>query len=437
LKVQAILDVDMISIESSESITLMMDLTAPVNPEQKNRPGQTVQIALDRSGSMQGNPLEAAKGSILRLIDRLAPQDFFGIVTFDDSALVAVPTKKMSEHHIPSLRKAIREISSGGSTDISAGYLLALREASRDIASGGATVLLISDGHANAGQKDPKFFSEVATKASTQKVTSATIGFGESYDEILLEAIAQGGGGVHRFSANIDEAIGAIASEIDDLLNKTVVNTVLRLTPTDAMTGAPRIEVLQRLPFWKDGETYVVQLGDLYSGENRRFVIDVEVPQIASLGLCQIAEITIEYLDLAQRQEVSVTLPVNVNVVPGDVAAGRVQNLIVRAERLVLGAQNAKELASEDLRNRNVESASSRLKQASENLKLEAALFPVTDEKSSESLAILRAEADEIDQLAVIIERESFSHSAKRMSQSFSNSSRSKKPKPEDDPDQI
>jgi Ca-activated chloride channel family protein len=305
----------------------------------------------------------------------------------------------------------------GGSTDISAGYLLGLRELTRVQATGGSTLLLISDGHANAGEQDPKFFTDVSTKSAADKVTTSTIGLGTGYDETILEALAQGGGGAHRFAGTIDEAVGAIAAEVDDLLDKTIVNAVLRLTPTAAMTSAPAIEVLQRLPYWKDGETYVVQLGDLYSGENRRFVINIEIPGIASLGLCKIADITVEYLDLAARQEISVTMPVNVNVVPGDVAAGRISDPIVRAERLILEAQTAKSLAVDELRNGKIKAA---------NLRREASLIPVTDERSAESLAIIRAEADEIDTLAQTAEQEDIQYSSKRMTESYSRKTRSR-----------
>ena len=430
MKVKAVLDVDMVAMEANDQITLMLDLTAPENEKQTSRPGQTVQVVLDRSGSMQGQPLDAAKGSLLKLVDRLAPQDCFGLVGFDDSALVVTPTRKMSDHHMPSLRKAIREVTSGGSTDISAGYLLGLREANRIQASGGSTILLISDGHANAGEKDPKFFTEVASKSLTEKVTTATIGLGDGYDEILLEALAQGGGGAHRFASTIDEAVGAIASEVNDLLDKSVVNAVLRVTPVKNLTGVPQIEVLQRLPHWKDGDSYVVQLGDLYSGENRRFVVKIDVPGIAALGLCKIADITIEYLDLGQRQEISVTMPVNVNVVPGDVAAGRVSDPIVRAERLILEAQTAKSLAVEELRSGKIKEASGRLKGTSANLRREASLIPVTDEQSAESLALIKAEADEIDTLAQSAEFDDALYSTKRMTESYSRSTRSRKPRP-------
>jgi Ca-activated chloride channel homolog len=426
MNVKALLDVDMVALEAADKVTLMLDLTAPANPAQSTRPGQAIQVVLDRSGSMEGQPLEAAKGSLLKLVSRLAPQDAFGLVAFDDSALVIVPTRTMADHHMPSLRKAIRQLDTGGSTDISAGYLMGLRELTRVQAAGGSTLLLISDGHANAGEQDPKFFQEVSTKSATEKVTTSTIGLGNGYDETILEALAQGGGGAHRFAGSIDEAVGAIAAEVDDLLDKTIVNAVLRVTPTSEMAGLAKIEIVQRLPYWKDGETFVVQLGDLYSGENRRFMIDLDVPGIAALGLCKIADITIEYLDLAQRQEISVTMPVNVNVVPGDVAAGRIADPIVRAERLILEAQTAKSLAVDELLNGKIKEASSRLKGAASSLRREASLIPVTDERSAESLAIIKAEADEIDVLAQTAEDQDVMYSSKRMTESYSRKTRSR-----------
>lgn len=431
MNIKAILDVDILAIEANDEITLMLDLTAPQNPLHANRDGQAVQIVLDRSGSMSGQPLAAAKSSLLRLVERLAPQDSFGLVAFDDSALVVVPNKKISDHHMPSLQKAIREITPGGSTDISAGYLMGLREINRANASGGSTLLLISDGHANSGEKDPKFFSDVAQKAAVDEVMTSTIGLGVGYDEIILESLSQGGGGAHRFAGSVDEAIGAIAAEVDELLDKSVVNTVLRLTPTEYILGAPWIQILQRLPHWKDNDSYVIQLGDLYSGENRRFIIGLKVPAIASLGLCKIADITIEYLDLAQRQEISVTMPVNINVVPGDVAAGRAADPIVRAERLILEAQTAKSLAVDELRDGKIKEASGRLTGTATALRREASLIPVVDEKSAQSLALINSEAEEIEALAKTVIDEEAAYASKRMTESYSRKTRARKPKDE------
>lgn len=435
MKVTAHLDVDMVAVETNDRISLMVDLTAPINDAQKTRPGQAVQVVLDRSGSMSGDRFQASKFSILKLIDRLAPQDSFGLVAFDDQVLVIAPMRPMADHHIPSLRQAIREMQTGGSTDLSAGYLMGLRELERANTNNGATLILISDGHANQGIQDPKALADVATKSATNKVTTSTIGIGDGYDQRILEALSQGGGGQHRFAAKIDEAVGAIAAEVNDLLEKSAVNALLRVTPVAGL-ASPKIEILQRLPYWMDNETYVVQLGDLFAGENRRFLIDFEVPGMAALGLCKIADITLEYLNLDEMTNISFTMPVQVNIVPADIAAGRIIDPIVAAERLVLTAQTEKAAAIEELNKGNSSKAASRLKGTAENLRTRASQIPVTDERSAESLQIIRSEADEIDQLATFAETEDIQFANKRATESYSRSSRSRKLRNEQiDPD--
>ena len=62
MHVKALLDVDLVALEATDQVTLMLDLTAPANPKQASRPGQAVQVVLDRSGSMNGQPLESEIG---------------------------------------------------------------------------------------------------------------------------------------------------------------------------------------------------------------------------------------------------------------------------------------------------------------------------------------------------------------------------------------
>jgi hypothetical protein len=87
--------------------------------------------------------------------------------------------------------------------------------------------------------------------------------------------------------------------------------------------------------------------------------------------------------------------------------------------------------------------ASGRLKGVASSLRRHASLIPATDEKSAESLAIIKAEADEIDALAQTAEFEDISYSSKRMTESYSRGTRSRKPRPTSqvdpsiDPDQT
>ena len=126
-------------------------------------------------------------------------------------------------------------------------------------------------------------------------------------------------------------------------------------------------------------------------------------------------------------QEVSVTMPVQVNVVPEDVAKGRLIDPIVAAERLVLTSQAEKKSAIDELNIGKSKDAVNRLKGTAENLRRRASEIPVTDERSAESLNIIRAEADEIEQLANYAEFEDSNYAMKRNMESLSRSSRSRK----------
>ena len=125
-------------------------------------------------------------------------------------------------------------------------------------------------------------------------------------------------------------------------------------------------------------------------------------------------------------QEISVSMPVQVNVVPDDVAKGRLADPIVRAERLILTAQNEKATAIEELRSGNNKQASTRLKNTADQLRREATLIPVTDDRSAQSLEIIRAEADEMDVLAVSAEYDDIAYSLKRTTENYSRKSRGK-----------
>ena len=70
--------------------------------------------------------------------------------------------------------------------------------------------------------------------------------------------------------------------------------------------------------------------------------------------------------------------------------------------------------------------AANRLKGTSANLRREASLIPVTDERSAESLALIQAEADEIDALAHTAEFQEIRYSSKRMTESYSRKTRGK-----------
>ena len=353
MELNAALDVDVLALQQDDEVTCLLTLDAPVPPDLSDRPGESLVVVVDRSGSMRGEPLEAVRSSLHALVDRMKPQDAFGVVVFDSEAAVAVPTRAIRDHHLPTVHGLIEGIEPGGMTDLSGGYLLGLAEARRHRGATGATVLLLSDGHANAGLTDPVQVGALAAQARADRVTTGTIGIGAGYDESLLAEVATMGRGAHRFAFTPDDAAAVVAEEAGDLLSKSVVNAFVRIRPTDPAL-LDRIGTLHDVPRWveadPDGEKVVViPLGDLFAGERRELLVHLDVPAIASLGLHHLVTFTIEYVVLPDLTAQVVTWPLAVNVVPGDEAAGRIPDPTVTTARLLAEATRAKKQASEAL----------------------------------------------------------------------------------------
>ncbi|WP_457188647.1 vWA domain-containing protein [Nocardioides sp. P5_E3] len=348
MKINALLDVNVVAHEAEDEVAVLLELEAPAALADATRPQASLQVVLDRSGSMHGAPLEGAKKALVALVRRLEPTDNFGLVTFDDSAQVVVPAGPLTDKE--AVIAQIQGVRAGGSTDLSAGFLRGLREIRRVMPVAGGkrssgTVLVISDGHVNAGIKDVDEFASVTSKAYADNIVTSTLGYGRGYDETLLTALARSGCGNHVFADDPDAAGAAIAGEVDGLLNKVV--QALSLT----VRFEPAVEFLRLyndLPAQQIGDGQVmIELGDLFSEETRKVLLKLKVPALSQLGLARVATLELAYVELPGLVEQVVSLPITVNVVPGDEAAGRVPHPSVHSEVLFQEAQDVKRRASE------------------------------------------------------------------------------------------
>lgn len=182
---------------------------------------------------MAGDRLGNAKRALLALVDRLADRDSFGLVVFDHEAQVRIPLERVGLAGRDAVKRHIASIRPGGSTDLSSGYLRGLQELRRVPSLTGSTLLLLSDGHANAGVTDPARLSELARKATGDRVSTSTVGLGLGYDETILAAMAVGGQGNHAFAEYAEGTVVAVAGEIDGLLSKTVQAASLTVRPLE------------------------------------------------------------------------------------------------------------------------------------------------------------------------------------------------------------
>ena len=112
-----------------------------------------IALVLDRSGSMSGMPLIAAKEAAKRFAGFHGPQDRLSIVTFDGVVRTVFGPAAAGD---PMAIEAIERIQAGGSTNLSGGWLEGLTHVKAGLVDGVNRVVLLTDGQANHGIVDPQ-----------------------------------------------------------------------------------------------------------------------------------------------------------------------------------------------------------------------------------------------------------------------------------------
>ena len=147
-----------------------------------------VALVLDRSGSMDGSPLEAAKAAAERFAECLGPGDRLAVVNSDDD----VKTLFSGPGGGPDARDLIRAIRTGGSTNLSGGWLEGRKLVVEGKLEGTNRVVLFTDGQANRGITEPARLAGLAGGTSRDGVSTSCLGFGPGFNEELLRGMADG-----------------------------------------------------------------------------------------------------------------------------------------------------------------------------------------------------------------------------------------------------
>src|SRR5262245_27033396 len=97
MKLDATLNFDLLAVEHRETVHALLELTAPTPDNWRERAPATLQVVIDRSGSMADGRLGAALQALHGLIGHLRPEDRLGLVTFDDEVAVPVPAGPLGD----------------------------------------------------------------------------------------------------------------------------------------------------------------------------------------------------------------------------------------------------------------------------------------------------------------------------------------------------
>ena len=292
-----------------------------------------VGLVIDRSGSMAGPKLSHAKEAARKLIASLRNGDRLAIVTYG-SDVTLVPSRIISPSARAQLTAVINGIVDGGGTYLSGGFERARDEVLRVGSEGYLNrVILISDGQANEGIIDTGKLSTMALAALNRAVHLTTMGVGLSFNETLMTAMAEHGGGHYYFIEDSSSMAGIFGKEL-----KTLMNTVAR-QPTVTMTLQPGVELIEVFgyAYEQSGRQVTIKLPDIYGGQQRKIMAKLRVPA-DKLGELSVARVKLSFLDVNTDRKLDSTTTARVSISNDDaeVTGGQNKDVLVKAEQVII-----------------------------------------------------------------------------------------------------
>ncbi|HQY32049.1 MAG TPA: VWA domain-containing protein [Thermomicrobiales bacterium] len=262
---------------------LVVSIATPAIKQATRRPVD-VAFVIDRSGSMNGAPLELAKRGVIEALELLNPKDGFAVVAYDDQPRdLASFTLATTEAKVRATRN-LREMNSGGSTHLFAGWwsgcqhLLQTTAAFGRIGKRVQRTILLTDGLANVGETDPVRITSRVGAMRRDGIVTSTLGLGAGIDDLLLSGMAEAGGGSFAFTSAAADLPAFFARELGEALMVAVSNVTLTLTLPKGL----RARLLNPFPVERHGKVLTIALGDLTAGRTLDLVFEVTARAKAS-----------------------------------------------------------------------------------------------------------------------------------------------------------
>ena len=273
-------------------------LAIAVQAASSKRPPLNLCLVLDQSGSMGGAPIKNVRAAAQRIIDNLSPQDRISIVSFDHKAQVVVPNQLAVSPD--AIKQAIEGIRAGGGTAIDEGLKLGIEEAAKGKTGTVSQIFLLTDGENEHGDNDRCL--KLAQLAVSYSFTVSTLGFGDHWNQDVLEKLADAGNGSLIYIQNPDTAIQEFSRLFSRVQSVSLTNAYLVLTLQPQVRLAELKPIAQVLPetieldVRREGEQAIVRLGDLMNDTPRVVLVNLYIAQLPA-GTHAIAYAEVQYDD--------------------------------------------------------------------------------------------------------------------------------------------
>ena len=268
-------DAQLISNSVPTSRILEIELTAPEAQLGRESTPLNLALVIDRSGSMGGGKLEQAKIAVRQILDLLRPTDSVSIIDFDNIVTVDAEVSSVTPAARSEMIASVNHLQARGSTNLGEGWLQGCESVARRLADGKVNrTLLLTDGQANQGITDPEDLSHHAAALFERGVATSTFGIGLDFNEHLLEAMANNGGGNYYYIDREQRITELLMQEFKDLAAVTLKNVVLEFS----FPASVAVELLGDWRAERHDNKLVINLSDLPANRTVNLFIKILTP---------------------------------------------------------------------------------------------------------------------------------------------------------------
>jgi Ca-activated chloride channel homolog len=255
-------------------------------------------LVIDRSGSMEGPPLEFVKQACTYVVDMLGPDDVLSIVTFEETVDVLMPPQRVTAKE--PIKAGIQRLMPGNTTNLYDGLILGAQQVMQVMDPGRATRMIVfTDGDPTAGIRDFSALVAQAGDIRQRGITCTFLGFGPDYNEELLAGMAKRAGGNYYYIPRPEMIPDIFRSELDKLMTGVARNLRLELKPARWVTV--------RTPQPGANQEVSLALEDMERGSTLQQVFDFEFPN-HPLGHYRVAAGKLTYDDLVSGRTETIDL---------------------------------------------------------------------------------------------------------------------------------
>ena len=257
-------------------------------------------LVIDRSGSMEGMPLEYVKQACGYVVDMLTPNDVLSIVTFEETVDVLMAPQRVTNKQ--PIKDGLARLMVGNTTNLYDGVSVALQQVLAGTEGNRATrMVVLTDGDPTSGIKDFPSLTNLAGDIKAKGISVTFLGFGPDYNEELLAGMAKRAGGTYRYIDRPETIPDVFRGELDRLMTTVARNLQLTLKPSRWVN--------LRAPSPSTGTEVSLALADIERGATITQVVDLEFPNHPQ-GWYRVAGGKVTYDDLLQGTPQSVDVDI-------------------------------------------------------------------------------------------------------------------------------